>query len=211
MKNIPVFDTENGVATLILREIPYTQRAYIRLQSVSDFEKMAEECRDFCRMCGAEKIYATGHEGLEQYPLYTAVVEMRCVTDTLPATDACLFPVQEHTLGEFARIYNEKMKNVPNSAWMDAEEGKRMLEAGDGYFVHRAGSLIGIGRVESGKIRVVASLVPGGGREVVAALSPLAGETAAVEVATENRKAMALYESLGFVPVRELSRWYEIL
>ena len=211
MKDIPVFDTENGVATLILREIPYTRKAYVRLQSVSDLEKMAEECRAFCVLCGAEKIYATGHEGLEQYSFHTAIVEMRCVADTLPQTDACLFPVQEHTLGEFTRIYNEKMKNVPNSAWMDAEEGKRMLQSGEGYFVHRAGSLIGIGRVVSGIIRVVASLTPGGGREVVAALSPLAGETVAVEVATENRKAMALYESLGFVPVRELSRWYEIL
>lgn len=211
MKNIPVFDTENGVATLILREIPYTQKAYVRLQSVSDFEKMAEECRAFCRMCGAEKIYAAGHEGLAKYPCHATMLEMRCVTDALPQTDACLFPVQEHTLGEFTRIYNEKMKAVPNSAWMDAEEGKRMLETGDGYFVHRAGALIGIGRVEAGKILVVAATVPGGGREVVAALAPLAGEMAAVEVAAENHKAMALYESLGFVAVRELSRWYEIL
>ncbi len=210
MKNIPVFDTENGVATLILREIPYTQKAYVRLQSVSDFEKMVEECRAFCRMCGAEKIYATGHAGLAKYPYHTAMVEMRCNTDTLPRTDACLFPVQEHTLGEFTRIYNEKMKAVPNSAWMDAEEGKRMLQSGDGYFVHRAGSLIGIGRVETGKIRVVASLMPGGGREVVVALASLAGETAAVEVAAENHKAVGLYERLGFVAVRELSRWYEI-
>lgn len=211
MKNIPVFDTENGVATLILREIPYTQKAYVRLQSVSDFEKMVEECRAFCRMCGAEKIYATGHEGLASYPCHAAMVEMRCCTETLPKTDACLFPVQEHTLEEFTRIYNEKMKNVPNSAWMDAEEGKGMLQTGDGYFVHREGALIGIGRVETGKIRVVAATAPGGGREVVAALAQLAGESAAVEVAAENRKAMALYEGLGFVAVRELSRWYEIL
>ena len=210
MKNIPIFDTENGVATLILREIPYTRKAYVRLQSVSDFEKMVEECRAFCRMCGADKIYATGHEGLEGYPYHTAMVEMRCCTDALPQTDACLFPVQEHTLEAFTRIYNEKMKAVPNSAWMDNEEGKRMLQIGDGYFVHRDGALIGIGRVEAGMIRVVAATVSGGGREVVAALAPLAGETAAVEVATENRKAMALYESLGFSAVREISRWYEI-
>lgn len=210
MKNIPIFDTENGVATLILREIPYTRKAYVRLQSVSDFEKMVEECRAFCRMCGADKIYATGNEGLEGYPYHTAMVEMRCCTDALPQTDACLFPVQEHTLEAFTRIYNEKMKAVPNSAWMDNEEGKRMLQIGDGYFVHRDGALIGIGRVEAGMIRVVAATVSGGGREVVAALAPLAGETAAVEVATENRKAMALYESLGFSAVREISRWYEI-
>ena len=33
MRNIPVFTTEFGVASLILKEIPYKGTAYVRLQS----------------------------------------------------------------------------------------------------------------------------------------------------------------------------------
>ena len=31
MKDIPAFTTENGIASLILREIPYREEAYIRI------------------------------------------------------------------------------------------------------------------------------------------------------------------------------------
>ena len=58
MKDIPVFDTEFGVASLILRDIPYCQRAYIKLQVALEPEKLVQECVQFCRMCGAEQIYA---------------------------------------------------------------------------------------------------------------------------------------------------------
>ena len=38
----------------------------------------------------------------------------------------------------------------------------------------------------------------------------LTEETAVLTVADANRKAMALYESLGFLPTRELERWYRL-
>ena len=44
MRNIPVFTTEFGVASLILKEIPYTGIAYVRLQSSLFPEKLLEEC-----------------------------------------------------------------------------------------------------------------------------------------------------------------------
>ena len=77
MRDFPVFTTEHGAASLVLREIPYKSIAYITLQDTKQPEDLLQECVDFCRIAGARKIYATGHEFLEQYPLYTAVWKMR--------------------------------------------------------------------------------------------------------------------------------------
>ena len=53
MKDIPVFTTENGAASLILGEIPYRGQAYIRIQDSLEPESLLKECVSFCRMCGA--------------------------------------------------------------------------------------------------------------------------------------------------------------
>ena len=68
MKDIPVFTTEYGAASLFLREIPYRGRAHIKIQSSLEPDKLLEECIGFCRACGAEWIDAAGHEFLKKYP-----------------------------------------------------------------------------------------------------------------------------------------------
>lgn len=212
MRDFPVFTTEYGVASLVLKEIPYQQTAYVIIRDSLEPEKLLEECVSFCRVCGAEKVYATGHEMLEQYPFYTAMWEMRCMTQTLPETDAALFPVQEKTLEQWRSIYNEKVKKVPNGAWMSAADGKKMLQKGDGYFIHRSGDLLGIGRAGDGVIDWVASVQPGAGEAVVAALGTLlTEETAVLTVASTNQKAVQLYERLGFFRSKEISRWCRVM
>lgn len=212
MKNIPVFDTENGVASLILREIPYTGKAYVKIQSSQNIQAFIEECRDFCRLCGAQKVYASDHSQLEQYPLYATMVKLQVDRQALPTTNASLVPVESATLDAYIQIYNEKMRSVPNSAWMDRAEGKKMLDTGSGYFVEQAGKCLGVGSVGEDTVQVVISLAKGGGREVLCALAKtLSCSQLQLTVARENRKAMALYESLGFVEAEEISRWYEIL
>ncbi len=211
MRDIPMFDTEYGIASLVLKEIPYQQTAYITIQSSCEPEKLLEECIGFCRACGAERIYASGDAYLEKYPLYTAMWQMQCAVESLPDTDAALFPVQEQTLSQWMDIYNGKVRTLPNGAWMSAAEGKKMLQKGDGYFVHRAGKLLGIGRAAGEVIDWVASVESGAGADVVAALShALSESTAVLTVASENPKALELYRRLGFVPVREISRWFVV-
>ena len=211
MKDFPVFTTEYGVASLILREIPYRGIAYIRIQSTLEPEKLIEECVSFCRMVGAERIYATGHEFLERYPFYTAVWSMACLRQSLGKTDASLWPVTAETADRFREIYNEKIKNIPNAAWMDSAEQKRMVSQGDGYFVHRDGKLLGIGRVEGESLLFLASLSPGAGSDVVKALASASSEERCLlDVASENKKALALYERMGFLKVGEKSKWFEL-
>lgn len=211
MKDIPVFTTEFGIAGLILREIPYRGDAYVRLHSVLDADGLVGECIQFCRMAGAQRIFATG-DGLEgKYLLHTTVIQMRCDRAALEDTHAALWPVQPETAEKFQHIYNEKISQVDNAAWMDDSDKRHMLERGDGYFVHRDEMLLGIGRVYDGQLLWVASVQPGAGAEVVKTLcSALTGDTVTLDVATTNRKAIRLYESLGFIPVCEKSRWYQI-
>lgn len=211
MKDIPIFTTENGAASLVLREIPYLGTAYVTIQSSQNPGELIRECADFCRACGAAHVYATGTPELEQYPLHTAMYTMTCDRESLPDTDAALWPVQAETLEKFRMIYNEKMQDIPNAAWMDTKLAQEMLEKGDGYFVHRGENLLGIGRASGDMLDLVISLIPGAGREVVLALNhALCCDTIRLLVASANTRAIRLYEKLGFIRTAEAARWYEI-
>ena len=126
MKDLPMFTTQNGVASLTLREIPYQQTAYIKLQATRQPKELLEECVGFCRAVGAEKIYASGHEILENYPFHTAIVQMQCLKESVADTDAALWPLQKEKLGEFLDIYREKIQHVPNGAWFTDADGEKL-------------------------------------------------------------------------------------
>lgn len=212
MKDIPVFTTEHGAASLFLREIPYRKRAHIKLQATQEPEKLLEECISFCRACGAEWCDAAGNDCLKKYPLITAIVAMQCEKAAIPETDVCLFPVTENTVSKWLDIYNERMADVPNAAFMDSADGRELLKSGDGYFVHRNGDLLGIGKAAGDFIDTVISVKPGAGETVARALaSVLTEDTVRLWVASANTRAVRLYERMGFVPVKELSRWYRVL
>ena len=212
MKDLPLFTTEHGVASLILREIPYQQTAYIILRDSLEPEALVRECVDFCRACGGEKIYASGHAVLEENPIHTAMWQMACLRESLADTDAALWPVQEQTLISWREIYNQKVRRVPNGAWMTGADAEEMLQKGDGYFVHRGEKLLGIGRASAQRIDWVASVTPGAGEDVVLALAHAATEEKIeLTVASANEKAVALYERLGFLKTAELSQWYRMV
>jgi len=212
MRNIPVFSTENGVGSLTLKEIPNSGIAYIKIGASQEPAAFLQECTDFCKAVGAERIYASGHEFLEKYPFHTAVWRMSCQIDELPDTDAALFPVTEKTLECWRVRYNRAMKDVANASYMTAMDARQMLKRGDGYFVHREETLLGIGIASGETIEAVVSNQPGAGREVVLALAhALCGTQITLEVASVNERAVRLYERLGFIKNAEISRWYKIL
>ena len=211
MKDFPVFPTNYGVASLILKEIPYRQEAYIHIQSTQEPEQLLQECISFCTACGAEKIYAAGHSILEKYPLHTAVWKM-CGTLFLSEEDIpSMFPVTEQTISRWRELYNQKMSGVPNASTLEAKDEARILGSGGAYFVHENGNILGIGWLEEGKLSAIAALKPGAGERVCKAMQSLIPQQQiTLEVASANEKAIRLYEHLGFLKTQELSRWYRV-
>lgn len=213
MRDFPVFATDFGVASLVLKEIPYREEAYITIQDVQPdgFEEHLKECVSFCRMAGAEMIYAKGHEQLEQYPLHTAVYEMRGTAWVDKEQLECLFPVTEETVSRWRTLYNERMRAVDNAGTLEARDEKRIVEGGGAYFVHRDCELLGIGWLEDTRLLAVASVKPGAGERVMHTLmSLIEGADMTLEVASTNERAIRLYEKLGFLKTAQISRWYMI-
>lgn len=211
MRNIPMFTTELGTASLVLEEIPYKKIAYIRLQDSVDAVAFLNECAQFCCAAGAEAVYATG-SGADAFPHYTTILHMSRDTRDLPITEAALFPLQQETLEQWISIYNNRMFNVPNAATMTRAKACDILKEGSGYFIHRDTTLLGVGVSGGRRIDTVVSVQPGAGRDVLLALcNALSESTVCVEVASINTRAIKLYESLGFIQNRVVDEWYKII
>lgn len=213
MKDIPMFDTETGVSSLILKEIPYKQIAYVKVQSVQPggLEAHLRECVSFCRMCGAERIFASGHEELEHWPLHCTVITMALGLSRSMELGANLFPVTGETVSKWREIYNDRMGAVDNTATLTARDERELLEGG-AYFVHEAGELLGIGWMKGSELLCIASVKPGEGERVLKTLLTLADcDRVTLDVASTNARARRLYDRMGFVPVEEKAKWYQIL
>lgn len=213
MKDFPVFTTDFGISSLVLREIPYRKEAYIHIQDVQPdgFDEHLRECVSFCRMAGAERIYAGGHALLEDYPLYTTVYEMHGTARVDLEKLENLFPVTEETVSRWRGIMNEKLRSVDNAATLSSSDEKRILESGGAYFVHNNGDLLGVGWMEDTRLLLVAAVKPGAGERVMHSLMSLAeGADMTLEVASTNTRAICLYEKLGFLKTRKILRWYRV-
>lgn len=211
MRDFPLFTTECGVGSLILKDIPYNGNAYIVIRDSAQPIEFLQECEAFCKAVGAKSVFASGHEILQSYPFYTAVIKMKADITFLPQTEAMTIPVTEATLRQWREIYNEKMKDVHTASYMSIVGSEELLRKGNGYFVHKDGVLLGIGVAYLDRIDCVAAVIPGAGKDVLLALThAISEDTVCLEVASTNHKAIRLYETLGFIPTEELSRWYTI-
>ncbi len=212
MKNIPMFTTEQGVASLILREVPCWAVAYVRLQSVQPGQEraFARECARFCRAAGAERVYATG-AGLADFPLHCTVLSMAGQICTNPALRRDFVPVTEQTAGQWRSIYNRRMAAVDNAASLGQTDDARLCSSGGAGFVWEDGQLLGIGWLERDCLLALASVQPGAGERVAHTVLAFAeGRRVELEVASTNIRAIRLYERLGFRKTGELSKWYDL-
>lgn len=213
MKDIPIFTTDFGVATLILKEIPYKKVAFVRIQDVQPggLEAHLAECVAFCRAAGAERVLASGHPELERYPVDSTVLEMALACETREPP-AMLWPVTEKTVSRWRELYNKAMAEQDYHATLTSFDEKKIVFSGGAYFVHRDGDLLGLGWVEEDKLLALVSVKPGMGEIVARTLFTVMGtDRITLEVVAENKRAVALYRRMGFVTTREVRRWYKIL
>ena len=210
MKDFPMFTTEYGLASLVLKEIPYKEEAYVTVLSSDQPAELLAECVSFCRICGAERIYAKGHDDLETYPLHTSTLEMEKLVEAGPAP-AKLVSVTAETVGQWRRICNERMRTVDNAATLESRDEKWILESGGAYFIYNKEEMLGIGWIDKGELMAVAAVKPGAGQQIMETLFPLMdGQALRLQVASTNAKAIRLYKRLGFRQTKEVSRWHRV-
>ncbi len=210
MKDIPMFTTEYGVASLFLQQIPYTGIARIEILASETPEALLEECVGFCKACGADQIHGCGHAYLEKFPMVTKILEM--VGEKPEPSSAALFPVQAHTATQWRNLVNMRMSDVDGVAYITERDCAQMVKNGGAYFVHEGDTLLGVGLVEEDEIRMIASVARGRGEDVMRALSSvIPSEKVRVCVASTNLRAISLYERLGFIKTKIIKKWFEII
>ena len=211
MKDFPMFTTEYGVASLILKEVPYRQEAYIIIQSTQQPKELLEECISFCRVVGAEKIYARGHEFVQSYPLHCAIYEMRGQVPVDEQKTANLWPVTPENIGAWRDFLNSRMKGIDNAGTLEKSGEKEILDLGGAYFVHRDGELMGAGWIVDGELMLIAAAEKGMGEQVLhTLLSAAASEEIRLQVVSTNERAIGFYEKMGLIRTAELRRWYRV-
>ena len=209
MRDIPMFTTEYGIASLTLKEIPSRQMAYISILASQQPKELLEACIGFCRACGAEKVYAQNHEYLECYPIHTTVVKMQGIARVDETKVDNLWPVTEETVSQWREFMNERLKDVDGAETLDRQSEREILISG-AYFVHKDGQMLGAGWLKHGKLLLVAAK-PGMGERVMHTLMSLQpDEPIELEVANTNIPAVRLYQKLGFLITEELIKWYKV-
>lgn len=209
MRNIPFFTTENGVATLVLKEIPYKGEGYILVHGANKMEALLAECAELLRACGANRIFARGEGLSENLPVHAAVWKMTAEKALLPQTKAVLVPLTRETGARYRQLMNQKMRGVPCASTMEQRDLDALLQRGGGYFVREGDKTIGAGQVAGNEISLLASTAIGKGAAVVCALaSGIAAPEIKVRVALENEKALALYKRLGFQMEELVEIWH---
>ncbi len=200
MKNIPIFTGCDGIATLILREIPYRGEAYVLVRSVfTTLDACLRECESFCRAAGADTVYFGGNADFSDYPIHARLIEREMGAQKLPKTTALAIPTAD--TAQWMRIYNEKFASVPAA--------KTCTVAEHAYDILQDGEQIGIGQVEGDKILSVAAMKQGSGADCVCALARRCeGETVKLLCAEQNVRAMKLYDRLGFSCGATKEIWY---
>lgn len=211
MKDFPMFTTEYGVASLILKEVPYRQEAYVIIQSTQQPKELLEECISFCRVVGAERIYARGHEFVESCPLHCAIYEMRGQVTVDERKIANLWPVTPENIGVWRDFLNSRMKGIDNAGTLEKSGEKEILDLGGAYFVHRSGELLGAGWIVDGELMLIAAAEKGMGEQVLhTLLSAAASEEIRLQVVSTNERAIGFYEKMGLIKTAELRRWYRV-
>lgn len=202
MRDIPIFTAAEGLATLILREIPTRREGYVLVRSVfTNLEALLRECEGFCRAAGAERVYFGGDADFSGYPVYARLIEREIDCARLPETTATAHAIAENERARWAELYRERFLSVPA-----AQSAPKTEHA---YWICRDDVCVGLGQIEGEELRAVASLRKGSGADCVAALAA-ATNAARLRLlcAEENRPAMRLYDRLGFTCGCEREVWH---
>ena len=216
MKNIPMFTSPYGIATLILREIPWSGSAYVLVRSVWNDQTAAllEECRGFCRAVGAKEIFAAyDTEELPAEPAYD-MIRMTRPKAGLPVGKMLeLEPLTRENSGAYLEIYNRCFAAVPSAASYDRTSLEPLYGEDLAWLANVNGEYAGVAEISKEGLEGIAVLPAyrGLGYDLaLAALRMVPSPVLCLKVASTNVRAIALYERLGFTPERVEKRWFRL-
>ncbi len=207
MKNIPLFTSEYGVATLILEEIPTKGAGFVLVRSTDNLAGLLADGAKFCRMCGAGVVYGTGEGDFSGYPLAYGLLEFSAIKHQLPKPDGKvkLVAVDDSSGALFLQMYDQIFAGQVGI-------GTPKLEEGTGYLAYAGEKLVGIGQISPGRLEVIGSLKKGMGFSIaIALLSKISEEIITLQVCSLNETAIKLYEKLGFTEKGKMGDYYQIL
>lgn len=215
MQNIPVFTAANGLASLILREIPYSGRSYVMLRSVwnGGVKALVEECAAFCRMAEAETVYVS--QDCEELPFPHAydMVELSCRREDLPplAEPVRLIPLTADRAEQWRAVYNGCFLPIAGAAAYDRREMNRLLKDKTAFWVEQDGMCAAIVEQKTDGLAAIAVLPEFRGMGTAVALTALRqlhAPVLTVRTASTNGPALAMYGRLGFTQTKTVSRWW---
>ncbi len=221
MKNIPVYMACAGTASLVLQEIPHRKTAYIMLHTVfpDGLSSLLEETAAFCRSCGAETCLVSPADSgaVPSAPRACDVYELTAEKSRLPAPEHPfhLEPISPDNDSIFQRIYNLCFKDVTLALTYDRAQIARIYRSGQKGFLALSDDSVpcGIGEIHGNELAAV-GLLPeyrGQGRRLVLSLlQNCPGPEIRLTVASDNDRALRLYEHLGFRQTGIESSWYRI-
>lgn len=217
MNNIPVFTAAGGTATLILKEIPHEQTAYVlaRTWPEGGLLPLLQEAARFCRMAGAKTVFGSAGQPIEALPHSHDMLKMALELAQLPHLDTpvALEAVEEGNIEQFRQIYNTCFHGVTNAATYSIQEARRAAAAEQCFLALHGGQYAGIGQLDGSELRAIGVLPQfrGLGTDLaVTLLSRLPGPEAVLLVSSSNGRAMALYKRLGFRQTAVASSWYTL-
>lgn len=216
MKNIPVFTAANGTASLILQEIPISGKAYVLVRSVwTSAAALLEECVSFCRIAGAETVFAAwGTEDLPGEHAYD-LIAMTCEKRALPQPRQPLQPVPltPDNGGDYLAVYNRCFRTVSGAATYGQKDLKRLYDQDKAWLVYRDGICAAVAEISEEGLEAIAVLpeFAGLGFDLAATvLQMVPSTTVSLKVASDNPRAGRLYDRLGFRKQGLVSRWWKI-
>ena len=217
MKNIPMFTSSYGLATLILKEIAWNGRAYVLVRSVwnDQIAALLDECRSFCRAVGAEEIYASWDA--EELPAEHAwdMIDMACPKSALPAPRQTveLEQATPETAEDYLRIYNQCFRDVPAAASYDRKSLEPLYGEDLIWLAKVRGQYAAVAEISKEGLEGIAVLPEfrGLGYDLALTVLPMVPrKTVQLKTATVNERAIRLYERLGFVRTGVISRWWKL-
>lgn len=216
MKDIPVFTGAHGIATLVLKEIPWSGCGYVIVRSVwDDGEAFLQECLGFCRACGAKQVFASwGTEPLPAAHAYD-MLQMETEKSALPPeAPVALTELTEENSEAFLDVYNRCFRAVPNAASYSKRDTARLLGEETAYLVFQGDVCAAVAEISKEGLEAVAVLpqYKGLGYALTrTVLEYVPSKTLRLKVASTNTRAIRLYERLGFQTGGSLSRWWKLM